>query len=161
FRPMIGALAARHGQVLRLAEHPRPFLSGANDRKRSGSTAKKLRQDWNRLAAQGAVEGANARRADDRRAAVGVFFEMEAKSWKGRNGTALLSDEHDADFARALIADLGWRRNASVALLRLDQRPIAAQVLLYCGSMAYTWKTAFDAAFAKFSPGVLLVDKIT
>jgi len=27
--------------------------------------------------------------------------------------------------------------------------------------MAYTWKTAFDAAFAKFSPGALLIDKVT
>lgn len=29
------------------------------------------------------------------------------------------------------------------------------------GPMAYTWKTAFDAEFAKFSPGALLVDKVT
>lgn len=161
FRPMIGALAARRGQVLRLGEHVRPFLSGANDRKRSGATAKKLRQDWNRLSTQGAVDIVNPRHPAEVRAAFETFLELELKSWKGASRTALLSDEHDADFARRLIADLSWRRNASVALLRLDQRPIAAQVLLYCGDMAYTWKTAFDAAFAKFSPGVLLVDRIT
>jgi hypothetical protein len=34
-------------------------------------------------------------------------------------------------------------------------------VLLYSGDMAYTWKTAFDAEFAKYSPGALLVDKVT
>jgi hypothetical protein len=27
--------------------------------------------------------------------------------------------------------------------------------------MAYTWKTAFDSGFGKFSPGSLLVDKMT
>ena len=27
--------------------------------------------------------------------------------------------------------------------------------------MAYTWKTAFDAEFAKFSPGALLIDKVS
>jgi hypothetical protein len=27
--------------------------------------------------------------------------------------------------------------------------------------MAYTWKTAFDAAYAKYSPGMLLIDKLT
>jgi hypothetical protein len=48
-----------------------------------------------------------------------------------------------------------------VALLRIDDKAIAAQVLLYSGSMAYTWKTAFDAAFARYSPGALLVDKVT
>ena len=72
-----------------------------------------------------------------------------------------MSDEDDADFARRLIANLAAVRNASVALLRVDGKPIAAQVLLYCGTMAYTWKTAFDAAFSKFSPGALLVDKVS
>jgi CelD/BcsL family acetyltransferase involved in cellulose biosynthesis len=161
FRPMMSALQARRGQTLKLAEHPRPFLRSQADRKRSGSTAKKLRQDWNRLCALGTIDIANERSADDARAAFEIFLEMELRSWKGRHGTALLSDEHDADFARCLIGNLASRRNASVALLRVDGKPIAAQVLLYCGTMAYTWKTAFDAAFAKFSPGALLVDKVT
>jgi hypothetical protein len=34
-------------------------------------------------------------------------------------------------------------------------------VLLYFGTTAYTWKTAFDVEFSKFSPGALLVDKMT
>ena len=34
-------------------------------------------------------------------------------------------------------------------------------MLLYCGTTAYTWKTAFDSEFAKFSPGALLVEKMT
>jgi CelD/BcsL family acetyltransferase involved in cellulose biosynthesis len=161
FRPMMAALQARRGQMLRLAEHQRPFLAGETDRKRSGSTAKKLRQDWNRLSARGAVDIVNEREADDVGAAFEIFLRMESKSWKGANGTALLSDDDDADFARRLIANLSAQRNASVALLRVDGRPIAAQVLLYCGTMAYTWKTAFDAQFAKFSPGALLVDKVT
>ena len=38
---------------------------------------------------------------------------------------------------------------------------IAAQVLLYGGTTAYTWKTAFDAEYAKFSPGALLIDRLT
>ena len=32
---------------------------------------------------------------------------------------------------------------------------------MYCGTTAYTWKTAFDAEYAKYSPGALLIDKIT
>ena len=161
FRPMMAALQARRGQMLRLADEPRPFLSGDADRKRTGSTAKKLRQDWNRLSTLGAVEVVNARETEDVGAAFEIFLRMESKSWKGANGTALLSDDDDADFARRLIGNLSLHRNASVALLRVDGRPVAAQVLLYCGTMAYTWKTAFDAEFAKFSPGALLVDKVT
>ena len=48
---------------------------------------------------------------------------MEAASWKGSRGTALLCDEEDATFARRLISDLAAGGNASVALLRVDGNP--------------------------------------
>jgi len=73
----------------------------------------------------------------------------------------LLSDPADAAFVRRLLQDLAARQDASVALLRINGAAIAAQVLMYCGSTAYTWKTAFDAAYAKYSPGALLIDKVT
>ena len=159
FRPMMTALGSR--PMLKLSERARPFLNGATDRKRSGSTAKKLRQDWNRLAALGAVEVVNERTPDDTRDAFEVFLKMESQSWKGENGTALLSSEEDAAFARRWIGALAAQGGASVALLTVNGKPVAAQVLLYSGTMAYTWKTAFDAEFAKFSPGALLIDKVS
>ncbi len=158
---IIDALAARGAQALKLSERERPYVTKDFGLKKSGSTRKKLRQDWNRLSALGAVDIVN----DRARAAVQDAFEtylaMEAASWKGSRGTALLCDEEDATFARRLISDLAAGENASVALLRVDGRAIAAQVLLYCGTTAYTWKTAFDVEFSKFSPGALLVDKMT
>ena len=160
-RPMLAALAARGGPLLKLSERARPFLSGPDERKRSGSTGKKLRQDWNRLSALGAVDIANTRDAQAAREAFEVFLDMEQRSWKGASGTALLSHDEDAAFTRALIAELSARDGASVALLRVDEKPIAAQVLLYSGRTAYTWKTAFDAEFAKYSPGALLIDRVS
>jgi CelD/BcsL family acetyltransferase involved in cellulose biosynthesis len=161
YRPMMAALTARRARVLKLAESARPFLSGESDRKRSGSTAKKLRQDWNRLSALGAADVANDRTPAGACAAFEIFLDLELRSWKGASGTALLSHDEDAEFVRLFIANLSQRGCASVALLRVDGRPVAAQVLLYSGAMAYTWKTAFDAEFAKFSPGALLIDKVT
>ena len=161
FPAIMDALAARGAQALKLSERERPYVTKDFGLKKSGSTRKKLRQDWNRLSALGAVDIVN----DRGRAAVAAAFEtylaMEAASWKGSRGTALLCDEHDAIFVRRLISDLAANDSASVALLRVDGRAIAAQVLLYCGTTAYTWKTAFDVGFSKFSPGALLVDKIT
>ena len=161
FAPMMAALTARGGQMLKLSERARPFLASEAERKRSGSTAKKLRQDWNKLSALGPVDIANERTPDGARQAFEIFLDMEARSWKGANGTALLSHDEDAAFTRAWIANLADAGCASVALLRVDGKPIAAQVVLYAGSTAYTWKTAFDAAFARYSPGALLIDKIT
>jgi CelD/BcsL family acetyltransferase involved in cellulose biosynthesis len=161
YAPIMRALAARGSETLQLSERARPFASKAFGLKHSGSTRKKLRQDWNRLGALGAVDIVNAREPGGVRAAFELFLALEAGSWKGARGTALLSKKADAAFARRLLGDLAGSEAASVALLRVDGRSIAAQVLLYCGGTAYTWKTAFDAGFAKYSPGALLVDKMT
>jgi CelD/BcsL family acetyltransferase involved in cellulose biosynthesis len=154
------ALAKRNAQMLTLSERERPFASRDGGVKRSGSTRKKLRQDWNRLSALGTVDIANDPAREAVQAAFETYLAMEADSWKGAQGTALLCDDKDAAFTRRLIGELAAHQCASVALLRVDGRPIAAQVLLYCARTAYTWKTAFDSGYAKYSPGALLVDKI-
>jgi len=158
---IIKALVARGGEQLRLVEGARPVVTRELGVKRSGSTRKKLRQDWNRLSALGSVDIVNERAPDAVREAFESFLALEAGSWKGNQGTALLCDEKDARFVRRLVSGLADQGNASVALLRIDGLAIAAQVLMYCGTMAYTWKTAFNSDFGKYSPGALLIDKIT
>lgn len=153
-------IASEHHAHVMLTESARPFVSRERGVKSSGSTRKKLRQDWNRLSALGKLEVVNERSGDAARAAFEHFLDLERRSWKGEEGTAILCDEHDAEFTRKLIGDLADDGNASVALIRLDGRPIAAQVVMYCGTTAYTWKTAFDTEFAKYSPGSLLIDKL-
>jgi hypothetical protein len=158
---MARALAAVGGEPLTLSERGRPFACRESGQKLSGSTRKKLRQDWNRLCAQGTVDIVHAQTPTALREAFEVFLAMEAKGWKGAQGTSLLSCEQDAAFVRQLLANLGGQKAASVAMLRLDGQPIAAQVLLYCGRRAYTWKTAFDEDYRRYSPGALLVDRLT
>jgi CelD/BcsL family acetyltransferase involved in cellulose biosynthesis len=161
YAAILKALIGRGGQALKLAERERPYASMDSGRKRAGSTRKKLRQDWNRLCAVGAVDIANERPPNAVRVAFETYLAMEAASWKGARGTALLCNTEDAIFARRLIGDLAAQGDASVALLRINGKPIAAQVLLYCGTTAYTWKTAFDPEFGKYSPGALLIEKMT
>jgi Acetyltransferase (GNAT) domain len=158
---MVKALAAQGCGQAKLSESKRPFATREVGIKRSGSTRKKLRQDFNRLCALGAVDVVNDRAPGEVRKAFEVFLALEAGSWKGAQRTALLCNPVDAAFVRRLVGELSQRQNASVALLRVDGRPIAAQVLMYCGSTAYTWKTGFDSEYAKYSPGALLVDKVT
>jgi hypothetical protein len=152
-----------------LAGHPkapvrtdqRPIASREGGIKRSGSARKKkLRQNWNRLAAIGSVEVVNDREPDAVRQALEVFLEMEAASWKGSGGTAMLNRPGDAAFARQVIGAFADRGEASVAMLKLDGRPIATLVIVYCGKIARTWKTSFDPALGKHSPGALLADRI-
>jgi Acetyltransferase (GNAT) domain len=154
-------LAVRGITPLLLSESARPFVTREFGVKRSGSTRKKLRQDWNRLSALGAVDVLNDRTPDGAWQAFETFLALEKASWKGAQGTALLSDPRDAAFVRQLLQNLAARGDASVALLRVDGEAVAAQVLMYCGTTAYTWKTAFSAKYGKYSPGALLIDRIT
>lgn len=158
---VLNASSSGNAQMLKFSERQRPYASKESNLKRSGSTRKKLRQDWNRLSAAGPVDIVNDRDPHAVRDAFEIFLSMEANSWKGGRGTALLSSERDATFARHLIANLAAQRSAAVALLRVNGHAIAAQVLLYSGRMAYTWKTSFDAEYARYSPGALLIDKLT
>jgi CelD/BcsL family acetyltransferase involved in cellulose biosynthesis len=160
YQAMERQLAAdgRHLEFFRLE---RPFADRANGVKASGSTRKKLRQDWNRLGGEGAVEIVNSRLPAEVEAAFETFLAMEAAGWKGEQGTALLCNADDARFVRRLVHGLAADSQASVALLRVGARAVAAQVLLYSGAQAYTWKTAYDQTFARFSPGALLVDRLT
>ena len=154
-------IAEEHHAHLTLTRTLRPSVTREKGVKNSGSTRKKLRQDWNRLSALGTLEVVNERNVDAAKAAYEQFLGLEKRSWKGAEGTAILCSERDTAFTRRLIGDLAAEGNASVALLRLDGRVIAAQVVMYCGPTAYTWKIAFDAEFAKYSPGAVLIDKLT
>lgn len=161
YRAMRKIFAEDGNRVMELEESLRPVASPETGVKKSGSTRKKLRQDWNRLSALGAVDIVNARESEHAAEDFETFLVLEASGWKGTEGTALLCSEGDARFVRRMFSSLAARGDASVALLRVDGRAIAAQVLMYCGKTAFTWKTAFDAGFGKFSPGALLIDKVT
>ena len=85
------------------------------------------------------------------------YFDLEAESWKGRGGTAVLCDEkavglHD-DFARA-VAD---RDALFVYELRLDGATIAMSVNIMEQRKTVFWKTAFDENYSRYSPGNLLI----
>jgi CelD/BcsL family acetyltransferase involved in cellulose biosynthesis len=154
-------LSVRGVAPLMLSESARPFVTRDFGVKRSGSTRKKLRQDWNRLSTLGQVDIVNDRKPDAARQAFESFLALEKASWKGTKGSALLSDPQDAAFVRRLFQNLAAQGDASVALLRVDGQALAAQVLMYCGTTAYTWKTAFNAKYGMYSPGTLLIDRIT
>ncbi|MGE0288719.1 MAG: GNAT family N-acetyltransferase [Bradyrhizobium sp.] len=157
FEAMLTSLGKRGIEPLVLSKLSRPYVTRESGVKRSGSTRKKLRQDFKRLSALGTVEVVNDRTPAGVQPAFETFLSLEKASWKGERGTALLSNPADAAFVRRLIQDLAGQHAASVAQLCVNGAVIAAQVLMYCGDTAYTWKTAYDAAYGKYSPGALLV----
>lgn len=86
------------------------------------------------------------------------ILRLEASTWKGRLGTAILSDERSQIFYRRLArlaADRGWLR---LSTLRLDSRLIGAHISLDFLGRRFLLKTTYDEspALESYSPGFTL-----
>ncbi|MEX0853356.1 MAG: GNAT family N-acetyltransferase [Bauldia sp.] len=85
------------------------------------------------------------------------FLALEAAGWKGRRGTALASSLATAEFARTVVFNCAEAGGARIDSIRLDAHPLAVLVSFIAGRTAFTWKIAYDEAYARFSPGALLM----
>ncbi|MDB5689684.1 MAG: family N-acetyltransferase [Sphingomonas bacterium] len=124
------------------------------------SVRKKKRKEHKRLANRLAELGTVATRRltgrDDLAEWCDAFLALERSGWKGSAGSALGSTDGTAQFFRAAIA--GARAAGRLEMLRidLDDRPIAMLVNFIAPPGAFSFKIAFDEAYARYSPGVLI-----
>lgn len=165
---LVRVLAARGSAPCWLERlRQRPKLASSLDGKTylekalSSSSRKKLRQHRRRLAERGKLSHVVARDRDAVRPALEDFLRMEASGWKGRQGTALLSDSENAAYIRRSILGMAEQGCAAIHALYLDDRPISMQIVIRAGAVAYTWKTAYDEEFRDYSPGMLLLEDYT
>jgi len=144
------------------AEHNRALLTGDASAdayfadSMSAKKRKELRRQHNRLADEGML--VFERHDDDAGLAdwCAEFLALEAAGWKGAGGSALASaiGTH-ALFEQSLAGAAAAGRLQRLAL-RLDGRAIAMLVNFVTPPGAYSFKTAFDETYARFSPGMLL-----
>ena len=113
-------------------------------------------KEWARLKRRLMERGRVDFEWSDDPAAIDDFLKLEAAGWKGARGTALNADPERAAFAREMLAGFASQGRMQIARLSLDGRPIATGAMLRAQSRAYYWKTAYDPAFAPFSPGLQL-----
>lgn len=117
---------------------------------------KELRRQHNRLAEEGALSFECIDGGESLAAWTAEFLALEAAGWKGEAGSALASaPETRALFEQALAGAAAAGRLQRLAL-RIDGRAIAMLVNFITAPGAYGFKTAFDEAYARFSPGMLL-----
>jgi CelD/BcsL family acetyltransferase involved in cellulose biosynthesis len=117
---------------------------------------KELRRLRNRLAELGRLE---TRLLDDRgelAAWCDAFLALEQAGWKGRVGTALAAAAEAELFFREALAGAWDAGRLQFRRLDLDGRPIAMLVNFLTPPGGFSFKTAFDEAFAHYSPGVLI-----
>lgn len=122
----------------------------------SGKKRKELRRQFARLSETGEVTF--DRRDDD----AGLdrwteeFLLLESAGWKGEAASALSCSPETAGLFRESLKGAAARSKLERLTLLLDGRPIAMLATFLTPPGAYSFKTAFDENFARFSPGVLL-----
>ncbi|HXV29160.1 MAG TPA: GNAT family N-acetyltransferase, partial [Sinorhizobium sp.] len=122
---------------------------------------KELRRQWNNLEKCGTLAYNVARQPEEIRWRMEEFLALEASGWKGRERTAMIMDRFRAAFAREAITNLAEADSVRIHTLDLDGKAIAAMIVFLMAGEAYTWKTAYDERYAKFSPGKLLLAQLT
>ncbi|MGH8274210.1 MAG: GNAT family N-acetyltransferase [Gammaproteobacteria bacterium] len=83
-------------------------------------------------------------------------YKVEASSWKGSNGTAIVSDRRVRGFYTGLAQWAAAQGLLRLFFLRLDGRPIAMYYLLEQHGVCHLLKTGYDSNFRLFSPGKIL-----
>jgi CelD/BcsL family acetyltransferase involved in cellulose biosynthesis len=173
--PVDGGFAAVLDAVLDRAHLPaadfnrrrRALLAPGGDRRRyieqsvGAHRRKELRRLWRRLDETGAARLVTAAEPAAVAAALEDFFALESGGWKGRAGTAAAGRGDIAGFVRAALDGLAVDDKVSIDRLLVDGQAIAAAIALRSGRGAWFWKIAYDEAFARFSPGVLLTVVLT
>lgn len=84
-------------------------------------------------------------------------FAVEARSWKGREGTALVDQPERAAFLRAFAESAAARGELCVSFLDVGDRTAAMQVAAEWRRSLWLLKIGYDEAFSRCSPGLLLL----
>ena len=121
-----------------------------------GKKRKELRRQQTRLAELGTVATIRQDDAQGVHEWINAFLSLEARGWKGREGSALAAAPGTAALFRNALTEAAARGKLERLSLTLDGRPIAMLASFLCPPGAFSFKTAFDEDFARFSPGVLL-----
>jgi hypothetical protein len=127
----------------------------------SGSSRKRLRSKRKALEELGPLRFAVHAAPEAIPFAFARFAAVEASGWKGENGAALACRPDDARYVEAVLTGLAAHDRAFVATLDAGERTVAAGLFLRDGGEVFFWKTAYDSALAKQSPGVVFDQFVT
>ncbi len=125
----------------------------------TGKKRKELRRQASRLSELGTV---TRQRLEGRAAIDGLdawmadFLALEDKGWKGQARSALACDPRNMTLFRQALFGAAQAERLQLLDIRLGERPIAMLANFITPPTAFSFKTAYDEDFARFSPGVLL-----
>jgi len=148
----IGLVHREERALLASALSPEAYLDAAL----SGKKRKELRRQHARLSELGPLDCTRSRDGAGLAEWTEAFLNLEAAGWKGRAGSALAASPATAGLFTAALRGAAERGRLERLTLTLQGRPIAMLATFLASPGAFAFKTTFDEAYARFSPGVLL-----
>ncbi len=149
----LGALVHREDRaMLRSDLAPDAYL----EQSLSGKKRKELRRQFARLSELGQVRFTRQEDSAGIGRWIDEFLALEHSGWKGSVGSALSSHFVTETLFRDAIAGAAQAGKLERITLWLDDAPIAMLINFLTPPGAFSYKTAFDERYARFSPGVLL-----
>ena len=121
-----------------------------------GKKRKELRRQHKRLAEEGILSFERSEGSEALDMWIDEFLGLEKAGWKGANGSALASAPETAALFRQCLAGAAAAGKLERLTLKLDGRAIAMLANFLSAPGAFSFKTAFDESYARFSPGVLI-----
>lgn len=122
----------------------------------SAKKRKELRRQHTRLGELGTLHFSRETGGDRVGEWIGAYLALEARGWKGADGSALAQHAANAALFTEALAGAARLGLLERLTLTLDDRPIAMLANFHTAPAAYSFKTAYDEDYARFSPGVLL-----
>jgi CelD/BcsL family acetyltransferase involved in cellulose biosynthesis len=123
------------------------------ERKFSQKERQNRRRRRRQLEQLGSVEISVARKPDELGPAFDEAARLYALRWHGRREGSGLMSTTGAAFYRSALLRLAGQDVPRVLTLRVDGRPVAANVYLLLSGTLYGLVMAFDPVFARYAPG--------
>ena len=89
------------------------------------------------------------------------FLLLESSGWKKRRRTSMLTIKQTAAFARQAVTELSKFGESSIYSIRLDGKSVASLIMIKSNGTYFPWKIAIDENFSRFSPGALLMFRVS
>jgi CelD/BcsL family acetyltransferase involved in cellulose biosynthesis len=138
--------------ALRSALSPEAYL----EESLSSKKRKELRRQHRRLAEEGALTVERIGGIENLADWTDEFLALEESGWKGEQGSALACNPYTAALFRSSLEGAAVRGRLERLAIRLDGKPLAMLATFLSPPGAFSFKTAFDETYGRFSPGVLL-----
>lgn len=152
-------LGVKHGYQSPYVEKNMPWPEYVKSRPRS--VQKVIKNKTNRLERNvGKITTCVYNTPAEVESALQTAFDIDSRSWKSLEGTAISSTERSRQYWKSLTSYLTVKGQVKIWILWVDDKAIAFEYNVLHDKKVYSLKKSYDKEYQRYSPGLLLKYKV-